>query len=117
RLSRRGLSRDRSRSGSGSCRRVGQFAQSVEFVGALKCRAYQKLPRLGMMTGVNERTARRRHRRIQWRARTVRRAKCQDQDEDGEEYAAHWENTKNRQHRLCITESGTIPKPGPMLAA
>ena len=38
------------------------------------------------------------------------------QDKNGEEHA-HWENTKNRQHRLCITESGTIPKPGPQARA
>jgi hypothetical protein len=43
------------------------------------------------------------------RARIARRIERQEQDRDGEEYAAYWNHSKNRQHRLCITESVYFP--------
>src|SRR6185312_16134285 len=89
-----------------------ELAQTVEFVGALERRADQELPRLRMVADVNERATRRHHRRVQRRTRSVRRDERQSQNQNGEKYAAHWENTKNRQHCQCITESGTFPKPG-----
>jgi hypothetical protein len=38
-------------------------------------------------------------------ARIAWRIERQDQNRDGEEYAAYWNHSKNRQHGLCITES------------
>jgi hypothetical protein len=43
-----------------------------------------------MMADIDQRAARRCHRRVQWRARSIRRAERQEEDKDGEEYAAHW---------------------------
>jgi hypothetical protein len=42
-------------------------------------------------------------------ARIARRIERQDQNRDGEEYAAYWNHSKNRQHGLCITESACFP--------
>jgi hypothetical protein len=42
-------------------------------------------------------------------ARIARRIERQDQNRDGEKYAAYWNHSKNRQHSLCITESARFP--------
>ena len=55
-------------------------------------------PRIGTTLGVN------------CACDAVRRVERQDQEHNGEEYAAYWENPKDRQHRLCITESAKTPK-------
>ena len=63
-----------------------------------------------MAIPIDQRATCRSIRRGQWRARAIRRAKRQNQNQNGEKYAAHGENPENRQHRLCITESASIPK-------
>lgn len=101
----------------GAGRRVGQIAQPIEFICTLERRQYHELPDFRMPLAVEECAASRRDRRVQWRTRSVRRAECQNQDKNGEKYAAYWKNAENRQPRLCITESGIIPKPASGLAA
>ena len=77
-------------------RAIRQFAQTIEFIGALERGENEELPRprdgdrrstsapragaIAVVNGARD---------------SVRRAERQDQDENGEKYAAHWENTEN----------------------
>src|SRR5665647_873423 len=73
----------------------------------------EHLPPFRMFVLLDQRAARRQQRSRHARTRSARWAERQDQDDDGEKYAAYWKNSKNRQHRFCLTESGKRPKPVP----
>ena len=91
--------------------RIRQIAQSTQFARALESGENKKLSHFRMPFAVDKRTPGRRDCGGHGRTRSVRRAKCQNQDHKGENYAANWKYAENRQHQLCITESASIPKP------
>ena len=79
-------------------RRVGQLAQPAQFIGAPDGGQNEELPPFRML--VLRISAPRAGITVgrQCRMRTARRLERQDQDHDGEEYAAYWDDPKNRQH-------------------
>jgi hypothetical protein len=58
------------------------------------------LPHFGLAIAIGQNTPAGGHGARQRRARAVRRAQRQHQNQNGEKYAAHWKNAENRQHCL-----------------
>ncbi len=84
----------------GANRRVRQFAQAAQLIEAPDGGENEKLPSLRRLFGLQQRAACGQHGRRQCRMRTARRTERQDQDYDGEEYAAYCDYPKNWQHGL-----------------
>ena len=82
----------------GAHRGVRKVAQAVQFVGTLEGGVDEKLPHFGLAIPIGQNPSAGSHRAGQRRARPVRRAQCQHQNQNGEKYAAHWKNAENRQH-------------------
>ena len=87
----------------GSSERTGeirQIAQAAQLGRALESGENKKLSYFRVAIAVDQRTPGRRDSSGHGGTRSVRRTKRQDQNHNGEKYAAYWKYAENRQHQL-----------------